>query len=350
MPTKKNLTKFKTYQIASSPLFGLSNKKKLAALLGIDLSLLSLKSSNIHLEYKHYADKKTTRLIQEPFGQLLSVQRSILKFLSRIETPQFLHSAIKKKSYKTNAEAHLEGENIFKVDIVKFYCAVKFTRVYNFFLVDLECSPDIATILAKLCTVETAEHGAHLPTGSCISPILSFLVCRSMFDSIEYLCRQSQCVFTLYVDDIIVSGKSANPALMLMIAREMSRNGFDSHKYKAYRGVPATVTGLIVKDGRLGLPYKRAKLIRSIEQTLNVTVDLKLKEDLLAALIGRLSEAEHIDSSYKVKRKNVLLKYKDEWKMVTDNRVAKSQVKAKNSRNKLIAKKSIDDIVLVPGY
>lgn len=350
MLTKKSLTKLKTYQLASSPLFQLSNKKKLASLVGVTVSDLFLNSSKIHLEYKKYIDKESDRFIQEPFGRLLSVQRRLLKLLTRIETPQFLHSAIKKRSYKTNAEAHIGGGNVFKVDIIKFYCSVKFTHVYNFFLRKLECSIDIATILAKICTVETSEYGAHLPTGSCISPILSFLACQNMFDAIDRLCCRSSCVFTVYVDDITVSGEAASPALMLLVAGEIAKNGFSSHKYESYKGTPATITGLIVDSGKIKLPNIRAKLIRSFEETLNLTTDVKLKAKLLAGLIGRLSEAEHIDPSYKVKRQNVLLKYKNEWKMITDDRVAKSVLKTVKAGKKYRPIKTIDDIVLIPQY
>ncbi|MDY7545501.1 reverse transcriptase family protein [Glaciimonas sp. CA11.2] len=316
----------------------------------VAVSDLFLNTSKIHLEYKKYVDESSDRDIQEPFGRLLSLQRQLLKLLSRIETPQFLHSAIKKRSYKTNAEAHLGGQNVFKVDIVKFYCSVKFAHVYNFFLLELECSIDIATILAKICTVETHEHGVHLPTGSCISPILSFLACRNMFDSIDQLCSRFSCVFTLYVDDITVSGHEARPALMLAIASEIAKNGFSSHKYQSYQGTPATITGLIVDNGKIKLPHARAKLIRSFEETLNLTTDVRLKAKLLAGLIGRLSEAEYIDPCYKVKRQNVLIKYKDDWKMITDDRVAKSVLKTAKARKKQLIAKTIDDIVLVPHY
>jgi RNA-directed DNA polymerase len=344
----KNLAKPRNYPVDASPFFKLSSKKKLALLLGVDIPSLNLNYSEIHTQYKVYVDKKSTRLIQESFGELLSLQRRLLKLLVRIETPSFLHSAIKRRSYKTNAEAHLDGENIFKIDIVKFYCAVKFERVYSFFLNILQCSIDIATILAKLCTVETLEHGVHLPTGSCISPILSFLACREMFDAINDQCTRASSVFSLYVDDITVSGKNATPALMFALSKIIVSSGFKYHKFESFKSRPAVVTGLIVNDGRLYLPHGRAKLIRSFEDTLNLTVDPGLKSKILAALIGRLSEAEHIDPIYRVKRKNIMARYQEEWKMITNDRILKSQIRSKKLANKSISKKSIDDIVLVP--
>jgi len=346
MSTKKTLQKFNKYSINSSPFFELSNKRKLANLLSIDVSILSLGTSKVDLEYKTYVDKKTNRFIQEPYGHLLTIQRRILKFLSRIETPAYLHSAIKKRSYKTNAEAHLLGGNVFKVDIVKFYGAVTFQRVHNFFLVDLKCSPDVATILTKLCTVKPNIGNAHLPTGSCLSPILSYLVCANLFKTIEAHCKEKECIFTLYVDDITVSGKNATPSLMMEIAKEISKNGFSSHKYKAYQNGPALVTGLIVKDGKLHLPHSRAKAIREAEKTLSLTVTPKIKANFLASLIGRLAEAEYIDVSYKIRRHKILEQYRDEWRMITEHRIAKAKLReAPKLRRKF---KTIDDIILIP--
>lgn len=346
MSTKKIPPKLKKYSLSNSPFFGLSNKRKLANLLSIDVSVLTLATSKVDSEYKTYVDKKTNRFIQEPYGHLLAIQRRILKFLSRIETPPYLHSAIKKRSYKTNAEAHLTGGNVFKVDIVKFYGAVTFQRIYDFFFVDLECSTDIATILTKLCSVKPSVGNAHLPTGSCISPILSYLVCANLFAAIEEHCKASECVFTLYVDDITVSGKNATPVLMMKIATEISRNGFSSHKYKSYQGGSALVTGLIVKDGKLHLPHSRAKAIRDAEKTLSLTVTPKIKATFLASLIGRLAEAEYIDISYKIRRQRILEQYKDEWRMITEDRTAKTKLRETPKLRRKV--ETIDDIVLVP--
>jgi hypothetical protein len=200
-----------------------------------------------------------------------------------------------------------------------------------FFLNTLKCSPDIATILAKLCTVKTDKYGSHLPTGSCISPILSFLANQQLFDSIKDMCEKEGCTLTLYVDDITISGKGASPALLTLVAMEIFNHGYNYHKIKVYKNEPAIITGLVVHNGKVSLPHERAKKIRELMEALKVSVTPLLRQKMLASLVGRLSEAEHIDPRYKATRIQIVSQYRPEW----DEVVASRNQKAKFSKDKL---------------
>lgn len=222
---------------------------------------------------------------------------------------------------------HIIGKNVLKVDIKKFFPNVKFQYIYNFFYITLKCSPDISTILAKLCTVETSKYGTHLPTGSCISPVLSFLANQVLFDSIYTLCAKNGCIFTLYVDDIIISGDNASKDLLNCVVKIIFMHGYGYHKIKIYRSIPAKITGLIVSNGLLNLPYIRSKKIRELNDAVNIA-EGSLKPKLLASLVGRLSEAEQIEPKYKKIRIHVLNKHAAEWAAIVQTR-RKSQERAK---------------------
>ncbi|MBL1263879.1 reverse transcriptase family protein [Methylomicrobium sp. RS1] len=322
------------YEIEFSPLYRLSNKKKLAALLNVDVSIISSPDkSKLCSQYRIFVDKKTKRFITEPIGDLLAIHQRLLKFFSRIAPPEYIHSAIKKRSYLTNAEAHRKSSNILKIDIKKFFPSIKFQCIYGFFLNTLKCSSDIATILAKICTVQTNNYGTHLPTGSCISPILSFLANQQLFDSIKIICEKEKCKLTLYVDDITISGENASPALLTLIAMEIFKHGYGYHKIKIYKDQPAIITGLVVYNKKVCLPHERAKKIRELIDALKISVG-PLRQKMLASLVGRLSEAEHIESQYKAKRVSIISQYRKEWDEVVANRNSKCKV----SRNKKLAK------------
>lgn len=313
------------YELTLSPLYKLSNKKELAALLGIPRAkIANLDSSGLCTQYNIFKDFKTHRVITEPKDQLADVHKRLLKLLTRITPPPYIHSAIKKRSYKTNAEQHT-GNNVLKIDIRKFFPSVKFHHIHNFFLNVLCCSPDIATILTKLCTVQTIKYGVHLPTGSCISPILSFWANSGLFESINQLATQHNCTFTLYVDDITISGDNATRSLLTQVAMEIHKHGYSYHKIKTYHGSPAMITGLIVDNGKLHLPHERAKKIREYKEALDVATNRTLIQKLLASLIGRLSEAEQINPAYKNLRKETLSKFSNDWNAITLYRLAKSQ-------------------------
>jgi len=315
----------KKYPLEKSPLYKLSSKKKLAELIGIDYKELSnFKGSLLPTQYNIFTDRKTLRFITEPVDDLLEIHKKLLKLLVRIVPPDYIHSATRKRSYKTNAEAHINSRNIIKIDIKKFFPSVKFHYIHNFFLNTLECSPDIATILARLCTVKTKKHGVHLPTGSCISPILSFLANQRLFESVKNRCEEIGCTFTLYVDDITVSGKHASRALLTSIAQIIFNHGYGYHKFKIYHAVPAKVTGLIIDNGKLAIPHMRAKKIRELVEVLEVTVDNRPK--ILSSLVGRLSEAEQINPAYKTQRLKVIADNKLDWASIVADRKRKSRI------------------------
>lgn len=323
----------KTYEIDRSPLYGLSSKRKLSEILGVDISYLSaLGKNNCATEYRIFVDKKSLRFITEPIGQLSSIHKCLLKLFVRIAPPDYIHSATKGRSYKTNADLHKFSESVLKIDVQKFYPSVKFRCIHSFFLNSLKCAPDIAAILAKICTVETKKHGVHLPTGSCISPILSFLANQKLFDLLNLECKKEGCVFTVYVDDMTVSGANATRAFLTKITTHIHCAGYEYHKIQTYHRVPAMVTGLIVFNGQLSLPHVRAKRIRETEEALQVATNKAIKQKLLASLIGRLAEAESVNAAYKLKRQQVMRTYAVEWQEIVDRRNKKAELKWKSQR------------------
>jgi len=319
--------KRKLYDVKLSPLYKLSSKRKLAEILKVDLSVIAnLDKSKITTQYNIFKDKETLRFITEPKDELKKVHKQLLRLFCRIAPPDYVHSAVKKRSYKTNAEQHREQTNILKIDIKKFFPSVKFHYVHSFFRETLLCSSDVATILSKICTVETRLHGIHLPTGSCISPVLSFLVNQRLFNSIRDLCSGHGCIFTLYVDDITVSGLNATRELLNQIALVIHQHGYGYHKIRTYHNVPALVTGIALVNGKVKLPHSRSKKIREVSEAFYCSRG-KSRLPLLSSLIGRLSEAEQLDCRYKLQRSRVINSNLEEWARIVANRLAKAKLK-----------------------
>lgn len=311
------------YAIECSPLFRLSNKKKLADLLDVEVSTIrDLEKSGLDQQYRFFVDKKSCRFITQPIDTLEKVHRQLLKLLVRIAPPDYVHSAIKRRSYKTNAYAHRNGGGVVKIDIKKFFPSVRFDCIHKFFSESLQCSVDIATILARICVVRSDNYGIHLPTGSCISPILSFLANKPMFDAIKKLSDECGCTFTLYVDDITISGAAANTELLNMVASEIFKRGYRYHKTNVSNGDYALVTGLVVRRGRLYLPHERITKIRDLLRLLNISAGSK--EELLASLVGRFSEAEQIEPRYKRLKQHVIDQNASTWARIVRQRSRKS--------------------------
>ena len=136
--------------------------------------------------YKVFRNKKG-RIVQEPRARLQQLHRYIHDLLSRIETPDYLHSAVRGRSYITNADAHDANVPSIKIDVRKFFPSVPRYAVFRFFAGPMRCKRDVAGLLANLLT-----YGGHLPTGGSASPIMAFYAFKEMFDGIEVAARSKR--------------------------------------------------------------------------------------------------------------------------------------------------------------
>lgn len=295
------------YPIDQSPFYKLQSRKKLASLLYLDPATLSAFSTNSDKHYKCFTHKKTGRLIQEPKHKLKVVHQRILKLLSRIQTPPFLHSALKGRSYQSNAEEHIKNfdHSLVKIDIASFFQSVRWYRIYLFFNSTLKCSPDVSKIISDLVTYED-----KLPTGSCLSPLLSYFSNSQMFEEINSYVDSSGSIMTLYMDDIAVSGSGAGEKLLSRINSIIHRYGYVGHKKKRYEaGESKLVTGLIVSRSKIRAPFSR---IRKLHEDLNklpqVTDDAK-RLKFLKSLVGRLQEICKFEPRYLNTRDRITREY-----------------------------------------
>jgi hypothetical protein len=134
------------------------------------------------------------------------------------------------------------------LDISSFFPSVTENRVRLFYLRTMKCSPDVARILAQIST-----RNGHLPTGSTLSPITAFYAFRDLWDCIDFLCKESGRSFTLYVDDLTISGPGSSPDLIYRIKRLVRRAGLEIKVTKERHFARGTgiVTGVHI--GRCGL-------------------------------------------------------------------------------------------------
>lgn len=279
------------HPIHQSFLYRLTSKRRLAEALKTDVA--SLKQLAAGTQYNEFVNDRG-RKIEHPIGKLGVVHKRIAKLLSRIELPAYVH-AQKGHSYVTNAKAHLGDVPVIKTDLTAYYPSVKFRQVLNLFLSDLQCQPDIAWLLARICTV----RGEHVPTGSEISGIVAYLASRRMFDEIHSLAIASGCTMTCYVDDIVLSGPQATKRLLVQVRRIAKRHGMNTKdkKSKTYAAHAAkTITGCIVRGTRLLLPNVRQLAIKDLRRELKTggLADAR-RSHIEASLRGRIQEANQIE-------------------------------------------------------
>lgn len=266
------------YALEASPLWELGGPNKLAALLKMSIEEVRSVSKAPTYNFFDEASKKPgkePRHIQEPTGLTLHLQYQFVKLLDRIVRPGFLHSATKKRSHVTNAEAHLGTNPVVCTDIQKFYENTTRAHVKAFLRNDLGWPIDLAGMMANALTV-----AGHLPTGSAVSPLLSYLTHRRLFAEIEKICLAKGCAVTLFVDDITVSGKHATLTLLRSIKRVLLRAGLVAHKDRsASAGSAVVITGAVREGAKLRLRNKHRKsMLDSLEQF--EAGDLTIQESL----------------------------------------------------------------------
>ena len=97
--------KDRPYPLNQSPLYKLSTKNKLADLLHLTPKQLVAVVRNTASLYR--LDNIDGRQIEDPKHQLKGIHTRLQKLLSRIKTPDYLHSGVKGLSYISNAMAHV---------------------------------------------------------------------------------------------------------------------------------------------------------------------------------------------------------------------------------------------------
>lgn len=279
------------YAVERSPLWKLQSLHKLAELLNVPQE--RLESTLLSPTYNRFEDDpkpgKEARQIQEPTGETLRIHYRLTKLLDSIARPDFLHSATKKRSHITNASAHTTTTGpVVATDIRKFFESTTYHHVKDFFYRDLGCAYDVAKFLATVCTAD-----AHLPTGSCISPLLSYFCHRHTFAEIELLCKSSDLVMTLYVDDLTISGGAATKTLLHKIKKIIRKQGLKTHPKKdaiIRPGKPTIITGVIRKPGESRLRNRHHSAIIELQDQL--AEGLKISEH---GLRGRMAAAKAVE-------------------------------------------------------
>lgn len=270
-------------------LYGIRSPHALAKRLGWELNKLD--SLAAYGGYRVYNHKTTGREIQEPGAALQSLHRQLHRYLARIEVPSYLHSAVKGRSYLSNARAHVGDGKLLKIDIAKFYQSVPQHKVMHFFRDVLACAPDVAGLLANLIC-----YRGVLATGSSISPIISYYAYKAMFDGLAGLAAHHGLVMTCYVDDITMSGPGASRAVLHEARSAIFKAGLRAHKDRSFTGdTVKIVTGVVVGPEGIALPFSRWQKINQATREIAACGDAAEMLRLYPKLVSRLYEAAQID-------------------------------------------------------
>jgi hypothetical protein len=294
----RKVKKNKKYPIDRSPLYGLQKRARLARLLRIDLKDLKhlLAGNDNYRVFERPKRDGGARQVEDPKETLKLLHRRFLWILSRVETPGYLHSGVKGRSYVSNSRQHIGPHPVAKIDIRKFFPATTFDHVKRGFAKAFGCSPDVAYLIARLCTFQN-----HLPTGSPMSVLVAYYAHKRMFDSLFRISARRGWTLTCYVDDITISGLGVNRFSLVAIRKEIGAAGLSCHKGKERiyaKDEPKLVTGVIVDASGVKLPNTRQRAIFDKLSRFRAETAPEPKGMLARELAGRANEAAQVDARF----------------------------------------------------
>ena len=286
------------YNLKDSPFYRLRTKAKLAKLLLTSQERLRyiVKLENGYTAFQKPKKDGTMRDISAPIIPLKRVQSRIADLLRRIAPPDYLFAPVEGRSYVDNAAQHIGSRSYHLLDIENFFPSCSFKKVLWFFRSKMECSPDVAYILAKIATEKDV-----LPQGSPCSPILAYFSYIDMWTEIAICVAADSCKLSVYADDLTISGETIHEATIWKIKEIMRKHGHRHaiHKERSRRDRPAEVTGVILGPNGVFPPNRQRLKISVLRDTIKATKLPRDKEKLHAQLRGRIAQINQINMGNK---------------------------------------------------
>lgn len=282
----------KSYPLNASLLYKITTRKKLATVLNDSIGAIQ-GMIDPNVPHYHYWRKKkkdgSERDLCEPFKGLDKVQSRIAYLLQSIEMPDYVHAPVKGRNYVTNAAKHRGSRKFCLMDIEDFYPSCREEKVFHFFHKKMKCAPDVASILAALC----CDKGS-LPQGSPSSPFLSYWAYSEMWDEIYSIASSSGNIFTLYLDDLTISGEKLSGETVWEIKKQIHKHGLrlKTKKTRWSIGRPVNVTGGIVAGSELRLPHKQYLKLQEAENDFKKAGGNRKKKTNV--LRGRKAQAQQV--------------------------------------------------------
>lgn len=228
--------------------------------LGFPAQLLESIADTAENYYVFWKKKKPSGKYRE-LGKvrqpLKRVQKAIHRLLQEIHVPDCAHGGVKGKSNITNAQKHCKSNTLLTLDLENFFPSISHHRVYGLFRNELDCSPDVARILTKLCTARKM-----VPQGAPTSTDIANLVLRRTDMRLGGFAAVRGKEYSRFVDDMSLSGDQIANSEVAKIKAIVDDSGFalnDEKEAITGRDENQLVTGLLIK-------YKKPRIPRKVKR------------------------------------------------------------------------------------
>lgn len=242
------------YEIERSPFSQNPTQRDIAALLGEsrdDLRrLVNYKEQFVVRRQIVTGKKGKIRNLVYPVARLRGVHERLKFHLNKIRQPSYLFSPRRFRGQRENAALHLDQDQYLTLDLKQFYPSTTEDMVWRWFREELGLYEDVAGLLTHLCTIE-----GRVSFGSPLTPVLCTMIHRRMFDRIADICNARGLRYSVWVDDLTISGRFVPGDVLKHIRAVVRAAGLKSHSIRYRTGNrPVFITGIGVVGSKLIAP------------------------------------------------------------------------------------------------
>lgn len=250
---KQHNTRYEKYDFADSPWVQNLTQRDLAKLLGTTKDrlekLISEREDYISRRPQEIGGKMRNLAI--PVRKLRGIHEKIKFHLNKIKQPPYLYSPRKGRGQRDNASQHISGLQVLKVDIRQFYPSTTQEDIFRWAYHTAGMKEDVAGLFAKIIAID-----GKMPFGSPVSPVLTSLVHRPMFDRVYDFCESEKLGMSLWVDDLTISGETVSGRVLDFVRECIRDGGFDTHKIEFQTtSRPVIITGVPIAENKVLAPY-----------------------------------------------------------------------------------------------
>ncbi|MGF7155550.1 reverse transcriptase family protein [Novosphingobium gossypii] len=289
--TKPKRPRYERYELADSPWTKKLTQRDLAVLLGTTKDRLEALVRD-HENYVHRRDediKGKLRKLAIPRGKLRAVHERLKGHLNKIKQPPYLYSPRKGRGQRDNAFLHASSVQVLKVDIRQFYPQTTVEDIWRWAHYTVGMREDVAGLFAKLVAIDR-----KMPFGSPISPVLTSLIHRPMFDRVYQLVREAGFEMSLYVDDLTISGQGITGEFLAAVRSEIRSGGFNTHKIAFLEAArPVVITGVPIAGKRVLAPTALHQRLRRSYADLKSAGSDKERAEVIDQILSALGTYRH---------------------------------------------------------
>lgn len=318
MLKRKQRKNYERYDISCSPFSQKPTQRDLANILG-----MSRDGLRRHADYKEECIVRRTeeingkqRDLAYPVGPLRVVHEKLKFHLNKIKQPDYLFSPRKNRGQRDNAAYHAANKQYLTLDLKQFYPSTSRTMIKSWLRDELGMYEDVAGLFAELATVDGVAS-----FGSPLTPVLVSLVHRKMFNEIAQQCIDRGLVYSLWVDDMTISGDFVSAELLTMIREIIAKYGLKSHKIARKTGNRAVfITGIGVVGEHLVAPQTLHNRIKGLWDDFHDAKTDEERESVIQKLLAQMGTLRHIVGAKSemgrktADRMNSLRQKRDKWR------------------------------------